>query len=1376
MKKSAKNLIEGLIKELVSPVVEVDDEYPSSEEMKLQNKYFRINKMEEEWALQFLRKKVLKYAVELFQIQYKHELRYKKEPLNFTPEQISKNLKKVSEERYNGKRKRDYITYSAPLIYEYKLDFLIFKSDTGCLVIQCRNPITTLFKSFVIKNFDELTPLYESHIDPSSNKEKDKFDISKIEESFALNYLRRKLLPAIINEYNHRLKWYRDLESHKKFVTITNIPETIKSLKKVRDIQMHNNVPSRRIQYKTISPKSIEFVFEIQKIRPHVVSIDYFDPLINNWRLYELIPRMSGDGLAYSNLINEGMGFPESTNLRISKQEEDYILQYLRNQAFTVDKTYKKTVRKIKHDKFNNPYISDKIQYQGTYDDGHKGIISIRKNIDGKFVYFPVGPDGELQTIHPIPLITEGVATLQQQKTITKQEEDYAFQMIKNSLTNHYVRRWNSNDAHEDNEITKEDLNKNIKKRDVIHWVKGGIKEITYKVEPNHFFMISRSPTGNIRIGYYDNWTKTQQWFSIRTGCEIEPIRENIDQPNLHISKEEEMWALERLKRRKNNVGDPIGRYLKKIKHHVSDDPKYPDQVVYKNTQNNTTYTLQKDRWGKLGYKAGYINAIKNKSLDPRSFPDEYTSTEIDPLEENNYPNVKKIEISKKEELEALNYIRNEIFPLTLKKIKNTVSYMTPEKLRKTLRKFDVKDYINDRGRSVHKIVYMAGDSLNSIFYFIEKDEDNKLSAGFSTSSGDVWLFDIRKPINGPVMSLVSFRQSIAGKYSSTILENTSTGDWNGWDNITKTERDRLKLVLQGWIKYVTSIYHPHLASTRTFLAQKCFDNLDTTDPRFAAKPLAHLSMEDRSSLMDYIDHKDTTGQSSMVMRFLIDLSRQYMEPPKSRKVDITLPDIVQVQSGKWSGKGDVKISGLEDMRPVISFADYPYYELDNDFVKQYSKPGAILYVDMGQGIKITNMEEVMIKVKTSLSQWYDGNLDESIKENEFPPQNISKEEELRAVQVLKNYKIDGYRLGRTLKKVNHFKTTDPDTTDQIYYSAYVGYIRHIFLLRKRSDLGVIIRDTTTDKWIQVPGIKENLFENIPLNELPITHITKKEEDWAFHFIKNLVIDGERLGKTLKKTYIHRTAEPYNTDIIYYSAFVNRKDRVYRVYKDSENGKLYVRDAEECKTYHIPFQNTLEENKPGINTKYAVLTKEDEDRAVQFIKNLEEGDVKLGKTLKKVKIHKTATSNLSDSVYYDATLPDGSIISFEIFRSLRRGLLIVDRSKYRTYNLDFDPNDTKPFEENTTKNDKSFLHISKQEEHWVIKELGNYKDDLGNRFGKYMKKYYDDIDPETKQHTIKYRSSTPEGTMIFILTKTEDNYIIARTSYGSIFKIIKLPN
>jgi len=203
---------------------------------------------------------------------------------------------------------------------------------------------------------------------------------------------------------------------------------------------------------------------------------------------------------------------------------------------------------------------------------------------------------------------------------------------------------------------------------------------------------------------------------------------------------------------------------------------------------------------------------------------------------------------------------------------------------------------------------------------------------------------------------------------NDVLQENHATGDWMGWEDCTSDDREQLKIVLRSYQNYVGKIYTHYLADPKIQLVQKTIDNLDVSDPRFSAKPLALLDMEDRIFIGDFVDKYGNEG-TSKVMNFLFSISRKYIKPINHPKPEIELKDVLEIVSPRGKFKGDVYVTGLEDMKPTINFGGYGNYCLTNDFIKKFSRPNSQLYLDFGQDIKVVNMSEVMEKVKKEIDR-----------------------------------------------------------------------------------------------------------------------------------------------------------------------------------------------------------------------------------------------------------------------------------------------------------------------------------------------------------------------------------------------------------------------
>ena len=373
------------------------------------------------------------------------------------------------------------------------------------------------------------------------------------------------------------------------------------------------------------------------------------------------------------------------------------------------------------------------------------------------------------------------------------------------------------------------------------------------------------------------------------------------------ISKQEEEWALNIISKRTNNQGEPIGKYLKKVRHYRSDLKYYSDEIKFLNTDDGTTITIKKDTTtGKLIYFLGYISR-----------------------------------------------------------------------------------------------------------------------------SGGVY-----------------------SEYESNSSEYlTESANWKGWEGITDSDKEKLKVALEAWIKHIQNIYIESIFRPKVFLIKKVIDNLEVTDPRFAAKPLSKLSMEDRLSLSDFIDQSDTMGNASRAFDLLMNLSREYIEPLKPSNPDITLKKIADMVWPGGSSKSDVYIYGLEDMKPVIGFEFYfGGYTLNEKFIAQFLKTNE-LHLDLGANVKITNMIEVMTQVKKTLDDFH-GQINENIDPKQ---QTMSKMDEDRAVARMNRLSINGVRVGKNLKKVSDTPSVNIQVSRKVRYQSEVGGRTYIFDVYRSWRQGLII-------------------------------------------------------------------------------------------------------------------------------------------------------------------------------------------------------------------------------------------------------------------------------------------------------------------------------
>jgi hypothetical protein len=200
------------------------------------------------------------------------------------------------------------------------------------------------------------------------------------------------------------------------------------------------------------------------------------------------------------------------------------------------------------------------------------------------------------------------------------------------------------------------------------------------------------------------------------------------------------------------------------------------------------------------------------------------------------------------------------------------------------------------------------------------------------------------------------------------ILNESSPDDSIRWNNISNNAKYQLRVSFTEWINVLKKTYSPQLASKYVYLMGKSINNLNKENPDESARPLAYLPLEMRLSLSRFIEGVNNE-ETEEAFFFLLGLSRNFVEPIRINQPDIELKGITNVISPRGVYRGNVTIAGLQDMRPTINFGFGPY-ELTDDWYKIYNKPHSELYLDVGQEIKITNISEVLIKIKNAIDNW----------------------------------------------------------------------------------------------------------------------------------------------------------------------------------------------------------------------------------------------------------------------------------------------------------------------------------------------------------------------------------------------------------------------
>lgn len=837
-------------------------------------------------------------------------------------------------------------------------------------------------------------------------------------------------------------------------------------------------------------------------------------------------------------------------NRKISKTEEEWAANVIRKYTTSDPSWPRGSVNTIKVDqkRSNDQNVPDEIDFKTTYaGSGHnKGfttvyIIRIRKDDEGKIEFYHVrkgfGPDSE-EIIHGImafikqnikeSYIDPSSNTDELKYHVTKMEEEFALRWIKRKFLPAVIKDFNDNLVAYNNYYTRVGLSRTLMRISNPDEVIKNVQKVTTNVNKNtngrsvvyftkdkggaeFLFRIEKSYPDVVAVAYLDPFKKGYMQYELKPGgypgdkFSFGKLEENTNKPNRYISKEEEHKAYAYIV--KYRTGKPEGTKppLIKVQHERSKFPTISDIIVYKSTKDPSSpifFTIRKNEKGGLEYQersntGGLLSQF--------------------PIRENINPNRPNLSISKGEENHAFQTLSNmgihkpsgyiERLGKTLKKVKHykspipqisdTIEYKDSDNpsftyvvkkddsgvLHLTYRVQDAGSTYEEMGgrhyifENIQPNLSISKEEEEKAFRFLsrrkdccgdpitmrkvahQRSNDPKISDRIeylSPANTDIVYFVVKDEGGNLIYGLRIPEDNYTSLVTAPIPlnENHPSGNWSGWEDITQPEKDRLKLALQQYQEYLKRIYHPNLLAQKTYIIQKCIDNLDVSDPRYAAKPLSKLPMEMRMSIMDFIDHVDTTGQSSKVIGFLMNISRQYIESPKPPKSDIELKDVTNIV---WPGgrrRGNVEIHGLDDMNPVINFG-YGPYTLDDRFMSEYSKPGSQLYLDFGQKVKVVNISDVMIKVKDAIKR-YKRYLTEDVENRSVV---LSKEDEERSVLFLRNMTIDGERVGKTLRKVRVEKTDSPNVSDAVCYRSIINGKEYIFKIFRSLRRGLIVFD-----------------------------------------------------------------------------------------------------------------------------------------------------------------------------------------------------------------------------------------------------------------------------------------------------------------------------
>lgn len=201
-------------------------------------------------------------------------------------------------------------------------------------------------------------------------------------------------------------------------------------------------------------------------------------------------------------------------------------------------------------------------------------------------------------------------------------------------------------------------------------------------------------------------------------------------------------------------------------------------------------------------------------------------------------------------------------------------------------------------------------------------------------------------------------------KYRDYFKYLLCESSWQGWDDITSVDKEEFKNILAKYMALTRRWYSEELSTAKLIRLKKLYSAMDSTDSTEALKIMARLSMEDRLSFGEFIPLGNRSADK--VYEFLLEKSREYIEPIRISTPDITLSNIAKYNNG---GQGDIEIFGLQDHRPEIGFGIGKHI-FDDNFL-QWAKNKPQFYIDSGRDWRIINFQEVLTKIKDAIEKYY---------------------------------------------------------------------------------------------------------------------------------------------------------------------------------------------------------------------------------------------------------------------------------------------------------------------------------------------------------------------------------------------------------------------
>src|ERR1035437_1117990 len=720
------------------------------------------------------------------------------------------------------------------------------------------------------------------------------------------------------------------------------------------------------------------------------------------------------------------------------------------------------------------------------------------------------------------------------------------------------------------------------------------------------------------------------------------PLNENTSEPNLSISKQEEQWALQILRKRTNSIGEQIGKYLKKKCHIKSTDPKVSDKIVYLNTDDSYTYIIKKDKNGKVIYGVGFS--------EPGG---EYESSLFDPIVENtsptgNWTSWGSITSTEKEHLKlALQKYQEYVKNIYVQNISAPKIYL----IQKTINNLEVTD---PRFASKPLSKLNREDRL-SLMDFVDQQDSTGLASramDFLMNISRKFIEPIRIPKPDIFLKGIARCESLYSKWAGNV-EIFGLDDMRPRINIGYGSYNLDEKFIKDMSKTGSQLYIDIGTDIKVINMSEIMERVKQAIADYNKKNLTENLRDNTKGEVVVLARSD----EQYVVQFIKDIIIQGERVGQTLKKEKILPP--------RKDHFGTKTSNVFHYQAIIKNKVYDYFfwkvDINNGFI-----------VLIGE-----NSDDYYIYKE------FFGSENNILKENKENITTISKEEEQRAVQLIKRSTVNGILIGKTLQKISQYKSSvreykkykfqvdditlvidfskDPNVKNALEIEVGVmnSYtIRRFWLLTRPFALKFKQQKLAGELqyYIGILGdIKKNLTEVEDITEPPTEPIilTKKDELRAVQFISNLTIGGIRFGKTLKKVKIIKTGIPtLSSDTSVYEAILHYTGRSikFEIFRSWRRG-LVIFDTFNQKIYN-PDKN-LTENSSIDNPN---ISKKEEQQAVQIMGNFKDkyGN-RFGKNLKK--FYSGSGSN-GPVIKYESQTEEGPMV-FQLLKAPDGSIVIL---------------------------------------------------------------------------------------------------------------------